>query len=286
MVQVLSPAETDNTSPLATESEAVTKSGVGQKLRHGVRRYRPVLLSLSLLVLVIGAWQLSGQFRWINPVYTSTPWAIVVAAYHFLPSAEGLNDLKVSGEEVGIGLALAIVVGVIFGLLMGWYRYLEEATGLVINIFYSIPLIALAPLLVMWFGIGIMSKIVIVFLSALFPILISTLLGVKNVDKVLLDVARSFNAGRLQIWRTVLLPASVPSVITGVRLGMVGALVGVVVGEFIAATAGIGFLITVAANNFNTTLMFVGVLVIAISAVILTTLLRAVERRFSSWRVE
>lgn len=270
---------------------------VGERLHHGValrrrrgtrllRRYRSVLLSVGLIIVVLAAWQASADLNWVDPTFTSSPWAIAVAAYHFIPSSEGLKDMRVSGEELAIGFLMAIGAGVVFGLLMGWYRYIEEATGLALNIFYSIPIIALAPVLIVWFGIGMASKVAVVFIAALFPITINTLTGVKNVDRTLLDVARSFNAKNLQIWGTVVLPASVPSIMTGLRLGMVGALVGVVVGEFIAATAGIGYLVTVAANNFNTTLVFVGILIIAVAAVILTTILKAIERHFSSWRVE
>ncbi|HVQ92416.1 MAG TPA: ABC transporter permease [Mycobacteriales bacterium] len=250
-----------------------------------LRQARSPLLSVGFVLLVIAAWQLAATLNWVNPLYSSSPKQVVVSAYHFLPSAEGRNDMKVSAQEYGVGIACSIVVGVVLGLLMGWYSVLEETLGLALNIFYSLPLVALAPLIVLWFGIGLISKMVVVFVASLFPILVSTLSGVKNVDRTLVNVARSYNASRLNMWRTILLPAAVPSVITGIRLGMATGLIGVVVGEFISAQAGIGFLISQAANNFNTDLMFVGLLFLAVVSVILTFGLRAVERRFNRWKV-
>jgi NitT/TauT family transport system permease protein len=267
------------TAPPPTRTARVGRAGVT------LRRLRSPVLSVGFVVVVLAAWQLASSLRWVNPLYSSSPRQVIVSAWQFLPSAEGLNDMKISGEEFIIGLACSIVVGVVFGLLMGWYAILEETFGLALNVFYSLPLVALAPIIVLWFGIGIVSKIVVVFVASLFPILISTLTGVKNVDRTLINLARSYNASRIEIWRTILLPAAVPSIVTGIRLGMATGLIGVIVGEFISSEAGIGFLISQAANNFNTDLLFVGLLVLAVVSVILTFALRAVERHFNRWKV-
>jgi ABC-type nitrate/sulfonate/bicarbonate transport system permease component len=247
------------------------------------RRRGPVL-SVALVVVVIAAWQLFASQGWVNRVYTSEPSTIASAAWHYLPSSQGLADLGTSLEELAIGFALSITVGVTLGLLMGRYRLFEETTSLGLNIFYSLPLIALAPIIVLWFGIGIESKIVVVFLASLFPILVSTLTGVKNVDSTIRDMARSYRAKERQLWLTILLPASVPSILSGIRIGMAGALVGVVVGEFISSSEGIGFLISQSANNFNITDVFVGLLVLAVISLILTVILRKLDSHFSKWR--
>jgi NitT/TauT family transport system permease protein len=249
-----------------------------------VHRLRAPVLAVGLVVIVIAAWQLSVSLGWVNRIYTSEPSTIAVAAWHFLPSSAGLQDMATSGEELVIGFGLSIIVGVALGLLMGRYVLLEEATSLGLNIFYSLPLLALAPILVLWFGIGIESKVVVVFLASLFPILVSTLTGVKNVDSSLKDMARSYRANDLQMWLTVLLPASLPSILSGIRIGMAGALVGVVVGEFISSSSGIGFLISQSANNFNITDMFVGLLILAVVSLILTVILRRLDSHFSKWR--
>jgi NitT/TauT family transport system permease protein len=255
-----------------------------QTVAQRLRRLRAPILAVGLVVIIIAAWQLSVSQGWVNRTYTSEPSTIAIAAWHFIPSSAGLVDMGTSGEELLIGFALSIIVGVTLGLLMGRYVLLEEATSLGLNIFYSLPLLALAPIIVLWFGIGIESKIVVVFLASLFPILVSTLTGVKNVDSSLKDMARSYRANDIQMWLTVLLPASLPSILSGIRIGMAGALVGVVVGEFISSSAGIGFLISQSANNFNITDMFVGLLILAVVSLILTVILRRLDRHFSKWR--
>ena len=281
----MSAPTTQTVSPEADATPAAPANASPISAGTVLRRFRGPLLSVGFIVLVLAAWQLSSDLKWVNPLESSSPSAVARSAWHFLPSSEGLNDMKVSGEEFVIGLFFSIIVGVTVGLLMGWYTIVEETLGLSLNIFYSLPLVALAPIIVLWFGIGTTSKVVVVFVASLFPILVSTMSGVKNVDRTLVNVARSYDAGRLAMWRTILLPAAVPSIITGVRLGMATGLIGVVVGEFISAEAGIGFLISQAANNFNTDLLFVGLLVLAVVSVFLTFVLRVIERRFNRWRV-
>jgi NitT/TauT family transport system permease protein len=266
------------------ESWAASESA--RSWRSAFLRSRRLLLSVGFVLVVLGSWQLSSALRWVNPLYTSSPKAIVVEAFNFLPTHDGILDMRVSAEEFALGFLLAIIAGVAVGLLMGTFPVFEELTGLSLNLFYSMPLIALAPLLTLWVGIGLMSKVAVVFLAALFPVMLSTLTGVKQVDRTLIDVARSFNARPRQIWQAVVLPAAVPSIMTGLRLGMVAGLIGVVVGEFISSSAGVGYLVALAGNNFNTTLMFVGLLVIVVVAGVLTILLRLAERRFSDWRTE
>jgi ABC-type nitrate/sulfonate/bicarbonate transport system permease component len=251
-----------------------------------LRQWRSPILSVGFILVVLGAWQLSYELKLINPLYTSAPSQIAAAAWTFLPSSAGLADMRVSGEEFIVGMAASIVVGVTLGLLMGWYHWFEELLALGLNIFYSLPLIALAPLIVLWFGIGLESKMVVVFTASLFPILVSTLTGVKNVDRSLINVARACDVSRLQMFRTVLLPGAVPSIVTGIRLGMATGLIGVIVGEFISSEQGIGFLISQAANNFNIKDLFVGLLVIAFASTILTTILKSIENRFNRWRVQ
>lgn len=273
------------TSPSDAEASApADPARRHRRWRSLALRSRATVLPVLLVVAVLGAWQLSAEFNWINPLYTSSPWAIIVDAYHLLPSSEGRTDMATSGEEFAIGLALSMVAGIVLGLLLGWYKWLEETTSLALNMFYSMPLIALGPVFVLWFGIGLESKVAIVFLSSLFPQMISTMSGVKQVDRSLLDVSRSYGATRLQLWRTVVLPAAVPSIVTGIRLGMVAALIGTVVGEFIASSAGLGYLIATAGSNFDITDMFVGLLVIVVVAALLSGVLRTVERRLANWR--
>ena len=153
-----------------------------------------------------------------------------------------------------------------------------------INAMNATPRVALLPLVIIWLGIGIFSKIGIIFLGAVFSILINTRDGVKTTPVNLLNAARSFGASEGMVFKTVVVPSMMPFILTGLRLAVGRALVGVLVGELYAATAGIGFMITVAGATFQTDKVFVGVLIFAISGMIGMELLTKLEQRFDKWR--
>jgi NitT/TauT family transport system permease protein len=194
------------------------------------------------------------------------------------------EDLQVSGLEFIVGYGLAILVGVPLGILMGWYGRVNAVLEPFVSALYATPRIALLPLLMIWFGIGIVSKFAIIFLGAIFPILVNTITGVRTVNADFVKVARSFGAGDWQLFLTVALPSSVPLLLTGLRLGLGHALIGIVVGEMYGAQHGIGFLISMAGARFQTDKVMVGIIIIAFAGVALTALLRMVERRFEGWR--
>src|SRR5207237_10738978 len=152
-------------------------------------------------------------------------------------------DMWISGQELIWGFALSIIMGLPLGLLMGWYRRLTMALDPFVTFFYSIPRVALTPLLIIWFGIGMNSKIAVVFLGAIFAIVINTAAGVRNLDPALIKAARSFGASDAQLFRTIVLPGSVPFILTGLRLGPGHALTGVVVVELLAAQAVVGLIV-------------------------------------------
>jgi NitT/TauT family transport system permease protein len=194
------------------------------------------------------------------------------------------EHLQASATEFFTGFALAVVVGVPLGILMGWYSRLNAVLEPFVSALYATPRIALLPLVVIWFGIGLGSKVAIVFLGAIFPILVNTITGVRTIDADFIKVARSFGSTDRQMFLTVALPSSVPLLLTGLRLGLGHALVGIVVGEMYGATQGLGYLIAVAGARFQTDKVMVGILLIASLGIALTELLRAIERRFERWR--
>ena len=153
-----------------------------------------------------------------------------------------------------------------------------------INAMNATPRVALLPLVIIWLGIGILSKVGIIFLGAVFPMLINTRDGVKTTPLSLLYAARSFGASEWMVFKAVVLPSTVPFMLTGLRLGVGRAIVGVMVGELYAATAGVGFMITVAGATFQTDKVFVGVLIFALTGLISMELLTRAERRFDKWR--
>lgn len=266
---------------------AVGAEGVGEAAATaragGGPHERAVLGALSVAV-ALAAWEVAGRMRLVDPLFISAPSRIVAAGAELFAAGDIWNDLRVSGIEFLAGFVLSVLVGIPLGLVMGWYRRVAYLLDPFVNALYATPRVALLPLVVIWLGIGIWSKIAIVFLGAVFPVLLSTYSGVRTTDARLLRAARSFGADDLQIFRTLILPGSVPFIVTGLRLGIGRALIGVVVGELYAATAGIGFLISVAGNSFQTDKVFVGVLLIAVAGIASMELLTRLERRFDRWR--
>jgi NitT/TauT family transport system permease protein len=175
-------------------------------------------------------------------------------------------------------------VAIPFGIMIGWYKRAGYIFDPFVNAMNATPRVALLPLVIIWLGIGIMSKVGIIFLGAVFSILINTRDGVKTTPLNLLTAARSFGASEWMVFKTVVVPSTIPFILTGLRLAVGRALVGVLVGELYAATAGIGFMITVAGATFQTDKVFVGVLIFALSGMIGMELLTKIERRFDRWR--
>jgi NitT/TauT family transport system permease protein len=245
---------------------------------------KKILGSAAVIVFLI-VWELVGNvFQLINPMFMSAPSLIGKAAVQLFGSGEIFNDLYVSGIELFWGYALSAIVAVPFGIAIGWYKKFAYIFDPFVNAMNATPRVALLPLVIIWLGIGILSKIGIIFLGAVFPILINTRDGVKTTPANLLTAARSFGASEWMLFRSVVLPSTIPFILSGLRLGLGRAIVGVMVGELYAATAGIGFMITVAGATFQTDKVFVGVLIFALTGMLGMELLTRVEKRFDTWR--
>jgi ABC-type nitrate/sulfonate/bicarbonate transport system permease component len=239
-------------------------------------------LAVALFLIV---WELVGNvFQWINPMFMSAPSLIFQAGFEMFRSGEIYHDLYVSGVEFLGGYFLAAAVGIPFGIMTGWYKRMSYVFDPFVNAMNATPRVALLPLVIIWLGIGILSKVGIIFLGAVFSILINTRDGVKTTPANLLNAARSFGASEWMVFKTVVVPSTIPFILTGLRLAVGRALVGVLVGELYAATAGIGFMITVAGATFQTDKVFVGVGIFALSGMIGMELLTKIERRFDRWR--
>src|SRR5689334_4823227 len=245
---------------------------------------RKILGTLSVAVFLV-TWELiGGVYQVVNPMFMSAPSFIWKAAVQLFGSGEIWNDLYVSGIEFAWGYVLSVVVAIPFGIAVGWYKKMAYLFDPFVNAMNATPRVALLPLVIIWLGIGIMSKVGIIFLGAVFSILINTRDGVKTTPANLLNAARSFGASEWMVFKTVVVPSTIPFILTGLRLAVGRALVGVLVGELYAATAGIGFMITVAGATFQTDKVFVGVLIFAISGMIGMELLTKLERKFDKWR--
>jgi NitT/TauT family transport system permease protein len=185
-----------------------------------------------------------------------------------------------------IGFGAASVVGVAIGLLAGWSRWVRYIADPWLNVLHAIPDLALIPIFILWFGIGFQFKVFLVFLAGLFYVAVNTLAGVQATENRFIDVAKTFGAGRGRIFRTVLLPGSVPYIITGLRQGSARAIVGVVVAEFVSSNQGIGFRISLAASTLRIELVMFGIILLAGFGILVGALLGRLERRFDAWRVD
>lgn len=233
----------------------------------------------TLLILVV--WELTGPF--INPIFFSYPSKIAEAFYELTVSGDLPYYLSQSLEVMVLGLSCAIVVGIPLGVAMARLRKLDWALDLPINALYSTPTVALVPILVLWFGIYLKAKVIVVFLFAVFPVLINTYQGVRECDKNMLEVARAFRSSESRMWRDVLLPFALPYIAAGVRLAIGRGLVGMVIAEFYTTISGLGFMITKYANVFEMDKTFVPVLVLMALGVTLTAGLKRLERRIAPW---
>ena len=240
--------------------------------------------SITSLIVILIAWELLGRYVLTNRLFFVPISSVAVAAVQMWQAGTLQTDIIASFSAVGYGMALAIVAGIAIGILSGASQAFREYTDAIISALYATPLVAIAPILILWFGIGPPSKIAVVFLMAIFPILINTAAGVRNTDVSYIEVARSFGATRAQIIWKVMIPAAVPFVVTGIRLAIGRAIVGVVVGELFGARAGLGFLIFTAGQTFDVPQLFVGVITLAVLGMVLTFGMKWIENWIARWR--
>ena len=242
------------------------------------------VITLASISFVLILWEIFG--RRINPVFGSYPSAIAVAFWDLAVTGQLWSALYESLRPFLLGYALAIIVGVPLGLLVGGFRAAEAALGIYVTAGYAMPLVALVPLLILWLGLGFAVKVAVVFLMALFPICINTWLGVVAVPKTLIEVGKSFVAPNIVILRRIVLPATLPYIMAGIRLAVGRAVVAMVIAEFFTTISGLGAVIINSANNFDTATMFVPIIILMVMAIGLNWLIGFVERKVAPWQAE
>jgi ABC-type nitrate/sulfonate/bicarbonate transport system permease component len=249
-----------------------------------VRKNEKYVYGTVAVVVALAIWQLVAALRVKPAIVLPGPWDVIQAFKQLFSTSAIWSDLGTSGRELLYGLLLATVIGLPLGLVIGWYRRLSFVLNPFVTFLYATPRIALTPLLIIWLGVGDSSKVAIVFLMAVFPVLINAATGMQALDPAMLRVARCFGAGDLQIFRTVALPGSVPFIISGLRLAVGQALIGVFVAELSGAQHGVGMLMNLAGQQFQTSVVFAGLFIFALTGVLLTTLLRRIEHHYAAWR--
>jgi ABC-type nitrate/sulfonate/bicarbonate transport system permease component len=247
-------------------------------------RYRTPLTRTAAALVFLGLWEWSVRDGWVDPLFLSSPTQVIARLWQvFFVDYTIYPHLWASGQTALWGFVLSCVVGVPIGVLMGRSVLVRDTLEPFIMAQASVPTVALLPLFIIWLGIGTTARIALVFTGAVFGIIVSTEAGVSNIDKRLVETARSFTATEWAILWKIVLPAAIPYIIAGMRLAIARVLIMVVVAELYASTAGIGYLIFQAGASYDTSMIFVGVVILAAAGVLLNTALRALERSIAPW---
>jgi ABC-type nitrate/sulfonate/bicarbonate transport system permease component len=268
-------------------SQAAEASGRNAPPRRTFyQRHERLIVGGTAVVAVVAVWQAFWSSGRISPLFFTGPSAVATRFIEEWTHGKLKSDLAYSGANFAIGVSLAIAAGVVLGIVIGWYRRVSMLFEPFLSALYATPRVALIPLILIWFGIGMWSKVFIVFINAFFPVLINTIGGVKAIDADLVRAARAYCASDWQLFTTVVIPGSVPFILTGVRQAVALGLIGVVVGEMFGGSEGIGYMVNYGGQTFQTDTVFLGVAIIACAGIVLTSLAEQLERRFSRWRPE
>lgn len=238
-------------------------------------------------MLVFGlTWQVVSWLKLANERIISSPAGVLKALYVFVFGGDLLDNIWISAQEFLIGMFFALVIGVVLGLLMGWYKRIGLLLDPIVMTFYTLPRDALLPVIIVWLGIGLASKAAVVFLGAVFPLIVNMGTGIRETDPMMIKAARSFGASQSEIFRKILLPSCLPYLMAGVRLGIGRGVTGVIIAEMYVSTKGIGALIMKAQIGLATDNLFALVLFTATLGYVLITLARKVENHVGRWRQE
>lgn len=251
---------------------------------HRARELLSNWLGVIGVISFFAAWELATRLEIINPFYFPPISAILIKGYELFAAGSMWEHVWFSLTNFAIGFAASVAIGVVLGVPMGWYKNIARTFDPLLSGIYATPLIALLPLIIMMFGLGAISKIIMTILAAVFPILINTMVGIANTDHRLITMARAFGARDSQIFLKVSLPGSLPYLVAGMRVALGRALVYIVVAEQYGAATGLGYLSSVAAQRFQMAAMFVPIIIIAGLGAGLNEFLKAVERRLEKWK--
>lgn len=236
------------------------------------------------IVVFLTAWEIGARTGLLNPVLVPPPSVITGAVVEFFTGGEIWQHLSISLRRAFYGFALACAIGLPLGLLIGWFSVFDRVLGSLIEVFRQLPPLALFPVMILILGLGMRSQVAIVMWAALWPILLNTISGTRQVDPVLVKAARSLGASQFQVFTRVVLPSAVPVISTGLRLGGSYSLLVLVAAEMIGASSGIGFLIINRQFNFRIPEMYAAITILAILGLVVNYLLIAMERRLTRWR--
>lgn len=266
----------------ASRDEGIVEDVVAARRR--AERWKLIGLRIVGLIAIIALWQIiSGTL--VDPFWVSRPSLILERLQRWIASGTLVNNLSVTLLEMVVGFIVGAIAGILLGLILGLNRFVSKLLDPFLIGFYSVPRIALAPLFILWFGIGLTPKIILSGVVVFFLVFMNTFAGVRDVDRELLDVVRVLGARRDQILRMVVLPSAMAWVFAGLKISVPYALIGAVVAELVAAKAGIGFLLSLASGQFDTTGVFTALIVLTIVGVLINEVVNRAEGFLLRWRV-
>lgn len=268
---------------MTTIPQEIGPTETTRDLWSGWFKDHPNVIRVASVVVFFVWWEYAA--RHANPMFMTYPSAILRAAWELTLSGELPDAFLASMIPFLIGLAISIVGGVLIGILIGQFWWLEYIFDPFLNALYAIPRVALVPLIILWAGLETNGKIVIVVSIAIFPVIVNTYSGIKDVRGSLIEIGRAYSASEFQIFSKIVLPAAVPYIMAGIRLSVGLAIIGIIVAEFFTAITGLGGIIVLYANNFATAKLFVPIIVTGMLGIALSELVAYIERRLSRWRI-
>ncbi|OEF97415.1 ABC transporter permease [Desulfuribacillus alkaliarsenatis] len=243
-----------------------------------------LLMRFAVFGLILISWELLANTGVMNPFYTSQPSRIFADLIQFYNSGDLVKHTSVTLKEALWGLAIGTVIGIIAGFILGLVDILGKVFEPIITALYGIPKLALAPIFVLWFGLGIESKIIMASLLVFFLVFFSTYAGIKSVDRNLLTSVKLMGASRFQLIIKVILPSCVPWILAGVRGGLGASLIGAIVGEYMGASAGLGWMISYATSFFQVDRVMACIFILFFIGIIFNMLLKNIEKVLLKWR--
>lgn len=250
-----------------------------------VEKRRRMLLGFLSVILFFAAWESVFLVVTLNPFFMSKPSLIWVGFMADLSSGKLLQEVLVSGQPFLFGFIAAVAVGILVGTFMGWRERVGYSLDPFLTALYASPLVAVAPLIIIMFGVGVAAKAILIFVLSVFPFIFNTYAGVKAVDQLLINVVRSMGGRDRDIYFKVIVPSVLPYIVAGARYAIGRALVAILVGEFYAASAGVGYMIYWYSDMFELSRMFAYILTMMVIAVVFTEGIRWAERTAFPWRV-
>lgn len=244
-----------------------------------------VALSLGGFVVLFALWEYASRTELVDPMFASSPSKVVLTGWELLCDGTLWKHAQASGRVFLAGFGLAVVTGVPIGVALGWFRWANQAFSPLVSAFYTMPRIALMPVFIIWFGLGMGSKVALVLLSAIFPLIVNMQVAMQNIDQDYRRVGIAYGATQWQLFWTIALPSSVPFLLTGLRLALGRGLLGVVAAEVFGGAEGLGYLIQYAGATFQIDVVFVGVVVISAFGILFDRTLSAISSRVESWKI-